>query len=164
MGTGFHGGFGNTYGGSHYAYGDASFMGDKDQFLKNIKNRSDVDVNGYFDLIAHGTAATLEVDHNGNKIYINSRTTAKLIKQMPGYKGQNIRLLSCNTGAVTSGFAQNLANKLNVNVSAPTSLLWADKSGKHFVADGKYVNGILVPDMSKPGYFKTYKPQRRSKS
>lgn len=38
---------------------------------------------------------------------------------MPGYKkGQSIRLLSCNTGTLNHGFAQDLANKLNVTVWA----------------------------------------------
>lgn len=38
---------------------------------------------------------------------------------MPGYKkGQSIRLFSCNTGTLNHGFAQDLANKLNVTVWA----------------------------------------------
>ena len=120
MGAGKYGGFGNTKGKTGYVSGDGSLMGSSEQFLMNIRKRKDVDPNGKFDLIAHGTADSIEIEHNGNKIKISSRTTAKLIRQMPGYKiGQPIRLLSCNTGLSSASFAQNLANKLNVSVWAP---------------------------------------------
>jgi len=86
MGAGKHGGFGKTKGSSGYV-------------LKNIRKRKDIDPDGKFDLIAHGTSTYVQFEHNGKTININSRTVAKLIKQMPGYKkGQPIRLLSCNTG------------------------------------------------------------------
>ncbi|MGM9946492.1 hypothetical protein [Floccifex sp.] len=137
--------------------GDASFMETKDLFLKNIRNRKDVDPNGKFDLIAHGTSKTIEVEHNGNKVQINSRTAAKLIRRLPGYKkGQPIRLLSCSTGSKTKGFAQDLANKLNVKVYAPSDILWAYPSGKIVVAPrNKTGDG---PDLSKKGRFIEFKP------
>ena len=50
------------------------------------------------------------------------------------YNGQTIRLWSCNTGALDNGFAQNLANKLNVEVYAPTNYLWSTPNGNYFVA------------------------------
>lgn len=106
-------------------------------------------------MIAHGTANGIEVSHNGSKMTVNSRTAARLISQLPGYHGQDIRLLSCSTGARSEGFAQSLANKLNVSVKAPNDLLWADSSGSYYVAakgkDGK-------PDLSKKGKFVTYRP------
>jgi len=156
MGAGKYGNFGRTRGSSGYVAGDASFMGATEQFLKNIRKRRDVDPDGKFDLIAHGTASYVQFEHNGKTVNINSRTVAKLIKQMPGYKkGQPIRLLSCNTGTSSASFAQNLANKLNVSVWAPNKYLWADDSGNHFVAgmtkDGK-------PNRSDKGKFVEYKP------
>ena len=33
-----------------------------------------------------------------------------------------------------NGFAQNLANKLNVEVYAPTNYLWSTPNGNYFVA------------------------------
>ena len=50
------------------------------------------------------------------------------------YNGQAIRLLSCNMGALDNGFAQNLANKLNVEVCALKNYLWSEASGNYFVA------------------------------
>ena len=126
-----------------------------DNFVKFIAKRKDVDPKGTFDLIAHGTADGIEVMHNGNKIVENSRTAAKLIQRLPGYHGQNIRLLSCSTGARSEGFAQNLANKLNVKVKAPSDILWAYDNGHYFVA-AKGANGRA--DLSKRGKFIIYKP------
>ena len=137
--------------------GDASFMNNDDDFLRYIRKRKDVDPGGKFDLIAHGTANKIELEHNGKRILVNSRTVAKLLKNIPGYKkGQPIRLLSCNTGMLNHGFAQDLANKLNVVVWAPSTYLWAYPSGKHIIApkDSSGEN----PDKTKPGKFIKFIP------
>ena len=159
MGGGYHGGFGNTFGSA--VAGDASFMGSTEQFLRNIRNRKDVDPGGKFDIIAHGTASSMQVEHNGKKIQIDSRTAAKLIKKLPGYHGQSIRLLSCSTGASSVGFAQNLANKQGVTVYAPSDKLWAYGNGKHIVAATSSVPdmyGNPQPDLTRKGKFVKYVP------
>lgn len=149
--------------GAKYAAGSSYFMDDADQFSINIKNRKDVDANGFFDVIAHGTPVSIEISHNGSKIQIDHRVAARLIKNDKSYNGQGIRLLSCSTGQLTDGFAQNLANKLNVTVSAPSDILWAGPSGRHFVAGSKIVNGKAEADLGKPGEFITFYPKRRKK-
>lgn len=58
-------------------------------------------------------------------------------------------------GALDNGFAQNLANKLNVEVYAPTNYLWSGQNGNYFVA-GITENGL--PDMHNKDIFKTFKP------
>lgn len=149
--------------GASLAAGSAYFMDPKDQFSINIKRRKDVDANGFYDVIAHGTPTTIEINHNGTKIKIDHRTASRLLKNDKSYNGQGVRLLSCSTGKLTDGFAQNLANKLNVPVSAPTDILWAGPSGRHFVAGSKVMNGRNTADISKPGKFKTFYPKRRKK-
>lgn len=72
-------------------------------------------------------------------------------------KSKSIRLFSCNTGADSNGFAQNLANKLGVPVSAPTKLLWSDARGNHFVA-GRSKYNPLLPSYADKGEFITYYP------
>ena len=85
------------------------------------------------------------------------------IKSKTDYKhGQPIRLLSCDTGSSTSGFAQNLANKLNVVVEAPTKLVWAYPNGKYFVA-GRRKDNPNLPDMNNPGVFKKFYPGGKKK-
>ena len=159
MGGGYHGGFGATLG-SAFA-GDASFMGSSERFLKNIRNRKDVDPGGKFDIIAHGTAHTIEIEHDGQKIQVNSRTAANMIKRLPGYNGQSIRLLSCSTGSDGAGFAQNLANKLGVTVYAPSDKLWAYGNGRHVIAPASSTRdrfGNPQPDLNRTGRFVRYTP------
>ncbi len=137
------------------AAGAVNFMANTDQFFLNARNRVDIDPNGYFDVVAHGSANKIQINTpNGPKI-VDHRTAAQLIKRQPGYNGQSIRLLSCSTGQCNSGFAQNLANKLNVTVEAPTDILWAYPNGKMVIAP-KAPNG--GPDLSRQGNFKKFTP------
>ena len=160
MGSGISGRYSGTYG-SHAFPGSIDYMTPGDPFSNSIKNRKDIDVGGFHDVIAHGTAGTILVEHNGKQIEIDHRTLTRLLSYDKESSGKPIRLLSCNTGKVDSGFAQNLANKLNRPVKAPTEYLWARPNGTYFVAGGMKIGDVLVPDMSKPGKFKTYYPRRR---
>ncbi len=135
--------------------GDATFMDANDSFAKYISRREDVDVRGYYDVIAHGQTDGILITHNGQHMLVNHRTAARLIQQADGYKGQDIRLLSCNTGAANDGFAQNLANRLNVKVYAPTNYLWATPSGEYFVAG---MNKFALPNRKNIGKFKLFMP------
>ena len=138
-----------------FSVGDASLMESNDAFLRNISKRADVDENGYYDIIAHGTKNGIEITHNGKKMTVDSRIAARLIQNSDGYNGQNIRLLSCNTGALDNGFAQNLSNKLNVEVCAPTNYLWADSNGNYYVAG---MTSAGMPDETNLGIFKVFIP------
>ena len=160
MGTGKSGRYSGTKG-SLPSPGSIDYMSPDDSFSKYISNRKDIDVNGFHDVIAHGTPNSIMIEHNGQQLEVNHRTLSKLLSRNKESKDKAIRLLSCNTGKVTAGFAQNLANKLNRPVKAPTDYLWANSNGSYFVAGGKIVNNRLVPDLTKKGTFKTYKPRRK---
>lgn len=147
--------------GSLAAPGDADYMKPNDNFSKYIRKRKDVDMGGFFDIIAHGSPVSIEVQHNGKNIMIDHRIAARLFKADKRYRGQGIRLLSCSTGKLDAGFAQNLANKLNVPVKAPTDILWATPNGNYYVASGKLDNGRLINDLTNKGSFRTFYPQRR---
>lgn len=162
MGSGNKGLYSGAYSGRAVP-GSADYMKPSDPFSRYIKNRKDIDVNGYYDVVAHGSSNKIIVEHNGVSIEVDHRTAARLFKANKDYHHGAIRLLSCSTGKVNSGFAQNLANKLNRPVKAPSDYLWARPNGTYFVAGGKTVNGRLVPDHSKPGRFITYYPKRRKK-
>ena len=63
--------------------------------------------------------------------------------------GEKVRLLSCNTGSTDTGFAQQLANALGVEVEAPSNILIVYPNGKYKIGyDGK---GKMI----------TFKPQKR---
>lgn len=150
----FHG----TRGSRRTAIGDAKLMGPHQEFLRYISKRKDIDANGLYDVVAHGTASYIQIDHNGKSHDIDWRVTAKIIKNSKGYHGQGIRLLSCNTGKISDGFAQNLANKLNVPVKAPIGYLLANSNGNYYVAEktGSFFTKIN-------NGFKTFYPKRRKK-
>ena len=141
--------------GGSYSVGDATFMDSDDSFFRYIQKRADVDANGYYDIIAHGTPNGIQITHNGQHMIVDHRTAARLIQNADGYNGQGLRLLSCNTGALDDGFAQNLANQLNVEVYAPTNYLWATQDGNYFVAGMTNQKG---PNMSELGIFKLFIP------
>ena len=141
--------------GGSYSVGDATFMDSDDSFFRYIQKRADVDANGYYDIIAHGTPNGIQITHNGQHMIVDHRTAARLIQNADGYNGQGIRLLSCNTGALDDGFAQNLANQLNVEVYAPTNYLWATQDENYFVAGMTNQKG---PNMSELGIFKLFIP------
>ncbi|MCF0228923.1 MAG: hypothetical protein HUJ76_04420 [Parasporobacterium sp.] len=161
MGSGNKGLYSGAYTGS--APGSVYYMKSTDDFRRFIQNRPDKDVNGFVDVIAHGTTSSIEIQSGGKAITINHRDAARLFRNNPEMKGKSVRLLSCDTGASSQSFAQNLANKLNVVVEAPTKLVWANPNGSYFVASGKIVNGRLRPNMNDRGQFRKYYPGGKKK-
>ncbi len=122
--------------------GNISFMpksGEKAMFANFIANRKDINPNGCFDVIAHGSSNVIEVNGVNKFLLIDARQAAKLIRRQIGYKkAKSIRLLSCNTGASPNGFAQHLANALGKPVYAPNMTIYSLFNGVHWVED----NGI----------------------
>lgn len=57
-----------------------------------------------------------------------------------------VRLLSCSTGSVDDGFAQQLANALGVEVEAPSDVLIVAPNGKYKIGyDGSGKMNIFKP-------------------
>lgn len=161
MGAGSYGGFGNTYGTA--VPGDAVYRSNPELYFEYIGKRTDKDKNGVYDIVAYGEKKIIRVEHNGKIISIDSRVAAKLIAHKKDYKnGQALRLLSCNTGSSPQGFAQNLANKLNVVVEAPTKLVWAFPNGKYIVAS-RMKNNPNKPNLKDLGRFKKFYPGGKKK-
>ncbi|NHA01778.1 hypothetical protein G5V59_24390 [Nocardioides sp. W3-2-3] len=75
---------------------------------------------GYYDVIGHGSPDGLSG--------MSAEELAAKIASSSG--GQNIRLLSCQTGCPSGTFAQDLSNRLRVRVMAPTTDIGASGSGK----------------------------------
>ena len=110
-------------------------------------------INGYEDMIIHGDKYGFEIrDKNGNIAESYTvREFAKILKRDPNYKGGNIRLISCETGADDTGAAQMLANQLGVNVLAPTDVLWVRPDGTIIIGPTEFEN---------TGHWKLFKPKR----
>lgn len=165
MSKGYSGLFSGTNG--NPIPGNISFMQTNDNFHRYIGRRTDIDTDGFFDIIAHGSSKTIEINHNGKVIEVDHRVVARLFKNTSKIPNKPLRLLSCSTGMMKYGFAQGLADRLGVPVKAPSDLLWANPNGTYFVAGYRInSNGKKEPDKNKPGDFITFYPhnKRRNKS
>ena len=114
---------------------------DGDPLNDNVKKVIPID--GFFDVAMHGTPRHVEFRSAEGKM--SARTLAMIIRHSKGYTGQNIRLLSCNTGKIVGDkycFAEELANALGVSVSAPNKALYIFRDGRLKV--GKFGDGEFV--------------------
>ena len=113
-------------------------------------------IDGYEDIAIHGDWLGFSInDLNGNEIEsYTPKEFAKILKEDPNYHGGNIRLLSCETGSKEAVAAQQLADALNVDVLAPTDVLFIDFNGKMTIGPDKYTNS---------GDWKLFKPRRVKK-
>ncbi|MCR5308046.1 MAG: hypothetical protein K6E24_03535 [bacterium] len=151
----------------HAFSSDANWMEPNDKFSEYVNYRKEKDPNGYLDIVAHGTKYTIIYYHNGVEYTLKAKHVAKMIKNMKSFKGNGVRLLSCNTGGDPRGFAQNLANKLGVPVLAPNNLLWtySDKTGRLDVAPRKSNivgnKDFQRPNLTQQGSFITFYPKGR---
>jgi len=114
---------------------------DGDPLNANIQNVAPME--GYFDAAMHGTPTM--VGFGTSEMNMSPRLLASVIRHSEGYRGQNVRLLSCSTGKIIDGeycFAEELANALGVEVSAPNDTLFIFKSGEFRI--GKRGDGAFV--------------------
>lgn len=104
---------------------------------------------GYTDVVIHGSSDSFGVYQGGKWIELDHRALANYIQSQGGGNGP-IRLISCQTGACPNGAAQNLANKLGVEVMAPSDTVWIKGDGSLVVgADPKNATGTW--NVFKPG-------------
>ena len=97
-------------------------------------------IEGYTDVVLHGTPDSFGVWHNGKWQYIDQRSLANFLKHNPEYNGGPVRLISCSTGAKSDGIAQQLANKLGVDVMAPSDTLYIYPNGSTVIGPNPYTN------------------------
>lgn len=162
MGSGISGKYKGTKG-SGVAVGSTTLMTPSDPFIPNISRRIDVDSNGFYDVIAHGNKNQIKIYINGKEHLVDHRVLANMIKRNKKASTMNVRLLSCNTGSTDDGFAQNLANKLNITVKAPNNYLFAGPSGNYYVSEGRLVGKTIEPIPFTKGKFRIFKPRKGKK-
>ncbi len=97
-------------------------------------------VEGFTDVAVHGNPNSFGVMHNGKWEYIDQRSMATYLKNNPEYNGGAIRLISCSTGAKVNGIAQNLSNKLGVNVLAPSDTLYIHPNNTMTIGSNPFQN------------------------
>ena len=156
MGSGLSGLYNGTHGSPLYL-GAIDYMSNDDQFSLNIKKRKDVDPGDYLDIIAHGSSKFITINYNGNTVTISHNAFARYLLAKGVLTKKKIRLLSCNTGLISHGFAQGLADKLNMEVLAPKGYVAVDNRGKYAVFKGRNEQNKLV--LYEKSHFETFYPR-----
>lgn len=140
-------GISNLYIGTHnslYSIGSVDYMASDDLFSINIMKRKDIDPDDYLDIVAHGDSKIIIVQHNGHPATLSHNSFARFLQEKKALTKKKIRLLSCNTGAIPRGFAQGLADRLNMEVLAPKGYVAVDKYGHYAAYKGRFENQKLV--------------------
>ena len=156
MGTGYHGGFGRTSGSNTKlaAAASSTFVGPQAEDNLKLYSSRVKEEPGFTDVTIHGNPDTAEYYYKGKWIKLDQRSLALMLKKDSGYRSGGIRLLSCSTGRLDSGFAQNLANKLGVPVKAPTDTLWVWPNGRLTIGPNQFSN---------TGSWRIFKPTKKGR-
>ncbi len=140
--------------------GSLYLMGPQDPFLLNAARRPDINPDGMLDVVAHGNSSAIRFDTPDGQRLLTAQEAADHIRSQPGFDGQPIRLLSCETGCDPTGFAQQLSDLLDVPVHAPNQLLWAYPDGRLTVASRTIdpLTGHTIPTFPPDGEFVPFHP------
>lgn len=101
------------------------------QYAEDVPSES----GGFLNVVTHADEEAAWVLRNGEWAQVSHRSLARYIEGLPEYRGQAIRLIACRAGSCSIGLAQNLANKLGVQVEAATSDVLVYPNGS-FSAEG----------------------------
>lgn len=104
---------------------------------------------GYTDVIIHGTPETFVLPHSDETF--SPQQMANIIRVSPDYDGGPVRLVSCSSGALPEGAAQQVANSLNQPVIAASDTVWP-------LPDGRLIVGRSLRNPS--GEWRTFNPQK----
>jgi hypothetical protein len=85
---------------------------------------------GEYTVDMHGAADHVAV---GSESF-DAGQLSELVRADRNWNNQPVRLFSCETGQGDRPIAQELANRLGVDVTAPTELVWSNHAGDYFVA------------------------------
>ncbi|MGH3830137.1 MAG: hypothetical protein ACRDRS_06725 [Pseudonocardiaceae bacterium] len=83
-----------------------------------------------------------------------------ILEHDPNWNGQPVRLFACETGRGDDGFGQLLADRLNVDVTAPTELAWSEPDGTIYVTSKDVdIFGNPTPTTPHDGNWRTFHPR-----
>lgn len=98
-------------------------------------------IKGYEDVVVHGDMYGFVFKNtDGIESVVSVHEFADILKESGLYNGGDIRLISCETGKPGALTAQGLANKLEVNVLAPTDVVYIFGDGRMIVSSDGYTN------------------------
>ncbi len=94
-------------------------------------------IEGYEDILIHAESESFVYEAtNGQNVFFSAFELAEMLRNDTlAYHGGNIRLLACGSGRFPNGLAQQLSDILQVQVLAPSEVLWVREDGALFVSD-----------------------------
>lgn len=112
---------------------------------------------GKYALHIHGNAAIVAV---GTERF-SADDFATMVRHDPNHDGSPLKLYSCETGRDDDGFAQQLADRLGVDVEAPDKLAFTWADGRTVVASlaGTDINGMPIPTQPADGLWRLFHPR-----
>ncbi|MGF1600348.1 MAG: hypothetical protein ACFCVK_26200, partial [Acidimicrobiales bacterium] len=138
------------------APGGISLAGPGDEFAQFAARRANVDPDGVYDVVAHGTVSHIIVNAAGHDHYLDAGEVAALLMAVEDYQpGRTVRLLSCSTGALDHGFAAQLARRLHAPVIAPDDVVWAYEEGALRVSRPSRLNDLIPGSAPRPAWRST---------
>ena len=104
-------------------------------------------IDSFEDSTCHADPYTFYIDMVGEGkekdfIELSPADYAEAIRNSKTYRGGNIRLISCQAGALENGAAQQVADALQVIVMAPTEIVNVDENGEMFLTDNEILAEI----------------------
>lgn len=119
---------------------------------------------GFFDVVCHADSTSFEIRIDDETTYnMTPEEFAMRIKESMSYKGGNIRLISCNSGAKADGAAQQVANILGVDVLAPTEAIHVSDIGEYFISNNDILAEMWLEgyNVKSTGKMRLFKPERK---
>ena len=115
-------------------------------------------IEGFYDVVTHGDPYSLIFKDSDNKeTHVSAQEFVEILRKDPNYKGGNIRLVACQVGAGDGIVPQYIADKLGVEVLAPTEKVHLDFNGKMILADDDDDARANI----ETGEWKIFKPKER---
>ena len=104
-------------------------------------------IDSFEDFTCHADPYSFYIDMVGEGkekdfIELSPADYAEAIRNSKSYRGGNIRLISCQAGAIENGAAQQIADALQVIVMAPTEIVHVDENGEMFLTDNEILAEI----------------------
>ena len=104
------------------------YVNNQDDLYRNAAKIEPID--GYEDIVSHGDPVGFVFkDIDGNEREVSVADFVDMLSENPEYHGGDIRLIACESGADGSVVAQGIADRLGVNVMAPSDIVWVNEDG-----------------------------------
>ena len=139
------------------------FMSNRDNLYRNLNMVEEIE--GYEDISCHADPYSfgfVDPDTGETVQEFTAKQFAKIVKDSGKYKGGKIRLISCQSGALDAGLAQEFADEIGATVLAPTKIVFTNSQGYIVLADSKEEAGKLLRKAKEkwtPDGWREFKPR-----